>query len=211
MVARFGSPPQLVGPRVQVRQAEVDDGRQPAAVVVHVPFGEVPVDDQQRQLVGADRGQGVVRLQCRRLEPVTQPAAVLGQRADARCPVERGVRGVPGVLRAPAGALPDSLAEAAQRQVQPGQVTATAALLRGTLPATRDGAAGHVPGQAVEEAVVLAELSQRSRDDPSAPGEMIQHRMLVGEVPSCGPGVIPAQHHARAAAGLRQPAPVLER
>ena len=100
--------------------------------------------------------------------------------AHARGPVDVGVHGDARVLSAPAGTLPDALPQAAQRDVQAGQVTAAPAPLRGALPADR--LPGHEPGRAVPQGLVLDEFADRFRDNPSGPGEVTKDRVLIRQV-----------------------------
>jgi hypothetical protein len=113
--------------------AEVDDAGEPAAAVVHVPLGEVAVDDGERQAVGADGGQRAACLAGCGFRPGAQPGARDRQPAQARLPVQAGVCGDGSVRGPAAGPLPEPRAEPAQGQVQAGQVTAPSSLLRGVL------------------------------------------------------------------------------
>jgi hypothetical protein len=88
-------------------------------------------------------------------------AAADAHEPDARLPVNVGARRDAGVQRLPAATLPDPRAQATQRNVQAGQITAAPTALPGSLPGDR--LARHVPGQAVPQARVANELANGVR------------------------------------------------
>ena len=96
---------------------------------------------------------------------------------------------------------------AAHRDVQAGQITATPTPLPGALLAGR--LAGHKPGRAIPQALVLDELADRLRDNPPGPGEMTKHRVLIRQVRRGSPGVIAPEHHPPSGKPLHQPVGVL--
>ncbi len=71
------------------------------------------------------------------------------------------MNGDAGMLGTPAGTLPDPPAEAAQREVQAGQIPTTLASLGGGL--LGDRLARHVPGRAVPQALVVNEVAGLAR------------------------------------------------
>jgi hypothetical protein len=181
----------------------------PATPVVHIPLGEIPVDDRDRQLTGSDGGQRGTRLPGRGPRPGAEPGADGHQPFHARLPVHAGLGGDRAVLAPPAGTLPDPLAKVTQRQVQPGQVTASPPPLRRAFAG--GGPAGDIAGQAVPQPVVAHRIADRVRDSPSGAGQVTKHRVLIPQILRAGPLVVAPQHGTPPAGHLDQPAAVARR
>ena len=113
------------------------------------------------------------------------------------------------MLRPPATALPDPRAEVTQRQMQPGQVTASSPLPCRAL--AHDWLAGDVAGQAIPQAVLAYQFTDRARDRPSGTGEVTEHGMLIRQLLRVGPPVVAAQHGTLPAGHLNQPVAVARR
>jgi tetratricopeptide (TPR) repeat protein len=167
------------------------------------------VHHHHRQVGRPDRHERVTGLGCGVLCPGSKPRADGSEPANTFLPVLGGVHGDSGVLGAPAGALPYPLAEAAQREMQARQVTATLTALTGILGS--DGFARHIACQAVPAVLPGDRFADRHRDNPAGAGEMAEHRVLVAEILPRRPGVIAAQHEALLPRRLDKPVPVPQR
>jgi hypothetical protein len=186
-----------------------ETSRQPPALVVHIPLGEVAMNDQYGQLAGPESGQGIPCVPGGRRQPGTQPRADPHQPLDARIPVKFSVHGDAHMLRMPAGTLPETLCQTAKRYVQASQVSAPPTLLPRAL--LTDRPPRNVASRAVPPALVLNEISDRFRHDPPGIGEVPKHGMLVRNAGSGCPGVVTPQYDAPAISQLHQPAGIVQR
>jgi len=107
------------------------------------------------------------------------------------------------------GRCPDPLAKVTQRQVQPGQVTASPPPLRRAFAG--GWPAGDVPGQAVPQPVVAHRVADRVRDSPSGAGQVTKHRVLIPQILGAGSWAVAPEHGTLPARQLDQPAAVARR
>ena len=117
-----------------------------------------------------------------------QPGTGRGQGQHGPVPVEAGVHGGVGVLGSRARTRADPVAQPPQGQVQTGQhLTALGLLGRAFGP---DRLASDVAGQPVPAALVPGQLAHRRGYVPARPGQVLQHRVLPGQILEGGLAVV---------------------